>query len=120
MAIVTHCDRAVTALEPRVEMPVHDVAIRTGRRVVGHVGIALCVDEGESPDAYKEAEKDGEDQGVSVRHNVNPVMASGSTLNSTREEPGNKVMLAGQRCKYLFPIFAVLKECYNTRKGTSE
>ena len=43
VTVVAHGDRAMAALDPAVVLLVHDVAVRAGPRVVGHVGPASRV-----------------------------------------------------------------------------
>ena len=51
MALVAVCDGTVGTVRPGGKLRRHDVAVRAGSRIVGHVGGSLRVDEGESADA---------------------------------------------------------------------
>src|SRR5688572_28327556 len=51
MTVVADRDGSMARARPRVEMILHDVAIRTRPGIVGEIGIPFCVDEGVGPEA---------------------------------------------------------------------
>ena len=60
VAIVAGCDRLVARLQPAAVLVFHDVAIRTGERIVAHVRIALAVPERVHAHADRETEPNAE------------------------------------------------------------
>lgn len=60
VAIVTGCDRLVARLQPAAVLIFHDVAIRTGERIVAHVRIALTVPERVNTHPDRKAEPNAE------------------------------------------------------------
>ena len=56
VTVVAHGDRAMAALDPAVVLLVHDVAVRAGPRVVGHVGPASRVGERVGAEAERGSE----------------------------------------------------------------
>src|SRR3954466_4755729 len=70
VAVVARGNGMVTALDPGSVVIAHDMAVRTGFRIVGEVGVSLGVNEGIEAEADKEAEENAERDSCGDRSHV--------------------------------------------------
>src|SRR4051794_6982847 len=70
VAVVARGSRVMATLNPGSVVIAHDMAVRTGFRIVGEVGVSLGVNEGIEAEADKEAEENAERDGCRNRSHV--------------------------------------------------
>lgn len=75
VAVITNGNVMVAALLPRIEMPLHDVTVGAGRRIVTEIAMSLGIPECETADSNQHA-ADNDDGTVDRKENAERALAA--------------------------------------------